>query len=161
MTDKNEIELLFKAHYITMYRLAVSLLHDDELARDIVHDVFTSLLYAVKDAPQSLNYLLSAVRNRCLNHIRDCDIHQRINSGLLLEDEEYENDVFDEEIFNDINNIIASELPAQSQKIIKLRFETGLKVTEIADIMNVSESAIYKSLRQALSTIRKKLDRHG
>ena len=44
MTDRNDIEQLFKAHYTQMFRLAVALLHDDDLARDIVHDVFLSLL---------------------------------------------------------------------------------------------------------------------
>ncbi len=45
MTNRNDIEKLFKAHYQQMYRLAKALLQDDDLARDIVHDVFESLLH--------------------------------------------------------------------------------------------------------------------
>ncbi|WP_289752455.1 sigma factor [uncultured Duncaniella sp.] len=61
MTNRNDIEQLFKAHYAQMYRLAVALLHDDDLARDIVHDVFVSLLDATCDTLISGGYLLKAV----------------------------------------------------------------------------------------------------
>ena len=61
-----------------MHRLAVALLHDDDLARDIVHDVFATLIEAPFEIPPTGGYLIKAVRNRCLNHIRDCEIHQRI-----------------------------------------------------------------------------------
>ena len=61
MTNKNDIEQLFKAHYAQMYRLAVALLHDDDLARDIVHDVFASLLDSSLDITVSGGY----ARDRC------------------------------------------------------------------------------------------------
>ena len=78
MTSRNDIERLFKAHYARMHRLAVALLHDEDLARDIVHDIFAALLggemrvAALSDADINVagGYLLKSVRNRCLNHIR-------------------------------------------------------------------------------------------
>ena len=44
---KSELEILFKAHYAAMFRLAVSLLYDADEARDVVSDVFASLLDGV------------------------------------------------------------------------------------------------------------------
>lgn len=41
---KSELEILFKTHYAAMFRLAVSLLYDADEARDVVSDVFASLL---------------------------------------------------------------------------------------------------------------------
>ena len=64
MTNGNDIEQLFKAHYAQMYRLAKALLHDDDLARDIVHDVFASLLDGHTSLHVSGGYLSNAVRNR-------------------------------------------------------------------------------------------------
>ena len=47
MTNRNdEIERLFKTHYARMHRLGVAILHDSDVARDVVHDVFASLLKA-------------------------------------------------------------------------------------------------------------------
>lgn len=85
MTNKNDIEHLFKAHYAQMYRLAVALLHNDDLARDIVHNVFASLLDGKSDTVITESYLLKAVRNRCINQIRDCEIHNRISQRYYLD----------------------------------------------------------------------------
>ena len=46
MTTKSDIEQLFQSNYRAMLTLAIRLLHDPETARDIVHDVFESLLSA-------------------------------------------------------------------------------------------------------------------
>ena len=90
MTNKDEIEKLFKAHYEPMYRLARSLLHDGELARDVVHDVFAGMLYTPPDTSVSAGYLLASVRNRCLNIIRDDDLHDRIVNAYFLDMEDYD-----------------------------------------------------------------------
>jgi len=44
MTDRKEIERLFKEHYLRLWRLAVAMLHDPEAARDVVHDLFAAVL---------------------------------------------------------------------------------------------------------------------
>ena len=44
MTHRADIEKLFKKYYAQMHRQAAMLLHDDDLARDIIHDVFCTLL---------------------------------------------------------------------------------------------------------------------
>lgn len=44
MKTRIDIERLFKANYERMLQLALAILHSDELAHDIVHDVFASLL---------------------------------------------------------------------------------------------------------------------
>lgn len=48
MTTRDDIELLFRTHYAAMYRLAMLILRDDDVARDIVHDVFEALLVSGK-----------------------------------------------------------------------------------------------------------------
>ena len=76
-TTTNDIGLLFKSHYAAMHRLAMLILRDEDAARDIVHDVFETLFVGgVTDV--SSQYLLRAVRNRCLNHIRNLSERERI-----------------------------------------------------------------------------------
>ena len=162
MTNRNDIEQLFKAHYAQMYRLAVALLHDDDLARDIVHDVFVSLLDVTRDTLISRGYLLRAVRNRSLNHIRDCEIHQRIANRYFLENEEYENEEWpDEETIARIYSLIKSEISSQAKRIMEFRFSEGLPFSRIAALMGISETAVYRHLSHALTIIRKKLNENG
>ena len=44
MTTMSDIEQLFRSNYQAMLTLAIRLLHDADAARDIVHDVFESVL---------------------------------------------------------------------------------------------------------------------
>ena len=162
MTNRNDIEQLFKAHYAQMYRLAVALLHDDDLARDIVHDVFASLLDSSLDITVSGGYLIKAVRNRCLNYIRDCEIHQRIANRYFLENEEYESEDWpDDETIARIYSLIKSELSPQARRVSELRFSEGLPFSRIAASMGISETAVYRHLGHALKVIRKKLNENG
>ena len=145
-----------------MYRLAVALLHDDDLARDIVHDVFVSLLDVTRDTLISEGYLLRAVRNRCLNHIRDCEIHQRIANRYFLENDEYESEEWpDEETIARIYNLIKSEISPQARRVMEFRFSEGLPFSHIAASMGISETAVYRHLSHALTIIRKKLNENG
>ncbi|WP_289748108.1 sigma-70 family RNA polymerase sigma factor [Paramuribaculum intestinale] len=162
MTNRNDIERLFKAHYAQMRRLAVALLHDDDLARDIVHDVFATLIEAPFEIPPTGGYLTKAVRNRCLNHIRDCEIHQRIANLYFLENEEYEcEDRPDDETIARIYSLIESEISPQARRVMKLRFSEGLPFARIAASMEISETAVYRHLSHALKIIRKKLNENG
>lgn len=76
MPQRKDIEKLFKTHYAAMHRLAMLILHDEDVSRDIVHDVFETLLSSsLTDV--SAQYLLKAVRNRCLNHMRSLSTMER------------------------------------------------------------------------------------
>lgn len=162
MTNKNDIEKLFKAHYQQMYRLAKALLHDDDSARDIVHDVFETLLYSKNDSEVSSSYLLSSVRNRSLNMIRDKGIHDRILNLYFCEIDEYDTEDWpDDETIADIYQIIKEEITPQCRRIMELRFIEGLKFSSVAEALGLSENAVYKQVRQALVIIRKSLNQNG
>lgn len=162
MTNRNDIEQLFRTHYERMHRVAVSLLHDDDLARDIVHDVFAALLCGRLSVAVTGGYLLKAVRNRCLNHIRDCDIHQRIANRYFLDNEEYDADGWpDDETIERIDSMIRSDITPQARRVIDLRFSDGLPFAKIAATMGISETAVYRHLGHALTIIRQKLNDNG
>lgn len=162
MTDRNDIEQLFKAHYAQMFRMAVTILHDDDFARDIVHDVFVSLLGEKTDLIISGGYLLRAVRNRCLNHISNCSIHQRIANRYFLDNEEYDaEDWPDEETISRIYVLVRNEISPQARRVMELRFSEGMKFARISEIMGISETAVYRHLSHALTLIRKKLNENG
>lgn len=165
MTERNDIEQLFKAHYPQMHHLAMALLHDADLARDIVHDVFVSLLDG-KGTPggsgMSAAYLMRSTRNRCLNHIRDCGIHQRIENLYFLDNEEYDTEDWpDEETIARIYSLIESGVSPQAKRVMELRFSDGMKFSRIAAAMGISETAVYRHLSHALSFIRKKINENG
>ncbi len=160
MTTVNDIEQLFKDNFKAMLTLANRLVHDEDIAHDIVHDVFASLL---ADLPETVTpgYLLNGVRFACLNHIRDLSIRQRLQKLYSYE----VNDIVDEESNNDdavalLNTMIESSLTEQCQRVVRLRFTARLSYREIADELEISEVAVYKHLRHALNVLRQKIKGH-
>lgn len=162
MTKKTDIELLFRTHYAAMYRLARMLLHDDDTARDVIHDVFASLIDGGSAVEITGAYLLSAVRNRSLNHIRNTGIRQRLNSLYLLEVEDTEREDWpDEETLNRLSGLMESALTPQCRRVVNLRFRDGLTYEQIRSTLGISRVAVYKHLRHAIETIRKNMNDNG
>ncbi len=144
-----------------MFRTAVLILRDDDVAHDIVHDVFETLLTS-RISNVSSQYLLCSVRNRCLNYIRNLTIRERFKrlySGDHPED--MKEDFMNEESLAMIETTIKNELSDRCRTVVNLRFIEGKSYKEIAEILGISEVAVYKHLRHAIEVLRLKISRHG
>ncbi len=161
MMTKDDIEQLFRTHYAAMYRLSMLILRDDEVARDIVHDVFEALLVSGK-SDVSASYLLTAVRNRCLKHIRRLSVQERFKAVFSVDEDEIEdNDWPDDETIALIQSTVSNDLSGACRRVVELRFSEGKSYHEITDILGISKVAVYKHLRHAIEVLRKKLSQNG
>jgi len=154
-------EALFSNYYPQLVRFAEGYLFDKQECEDIVQNLFIyfwentdkiSLDHSVK------SYFFNSVKNRCLNHLRDLNIRDRHNllylEGLLnVEDySEFQNP----EIIIQINTAIA-QLPEQMAKIFKLKYLEGKKISEIAQINQITENTVKTQLLRAKDKLRKLL----
>ncbi len=157
MEDKTRhIESLFKQHYQAMYRLAFMMLHDMEESRDIVHDVFARLLDGdIRfDSGKAGAFLSSCVRNACLNVMRSQDARERAMRDFPINDEDPgDSEAFESEI-KALQNGISRLTPPVCREIILLHYRYGLTFKQIAIQLGVSETTIYKHLRNALNQLR-------
>ena len=157
MEDKTRhIESLFNQHYQAMYRLAFMMLHDDEEGRDIVHDVFARLLDGdIRfDSDKAGAFLLSCVRNGCLNVMRSQGTRERAMRDFPINDEDPgDSEAFESEI-KALQDGISHLTPPICREIILLHYNDGLTFREIATRLQVSETTIYKHLRNALNQLR-------
>jgi RNA polymerase sigma-70 factor (ECF subfamily) len=154
---KNEIQALFKKHYIQMYRYAESILYDEDESKDAVCEVFARLL----DKNISLNettleaFLMTAVRNKCLNAIERKNVRQRF---LRLISEETDIAVYslDEEKIRmkELMEYISKHLTPLGINIFKLRFLKDLTCQEVAEYLGISRQTVHNHLRQAISKIK-------
>ena len=160
MTDKRKLESLFRQHYRQMYRLANILLHDDAESKDVVHDIFAKLLVDSGNLSEETagTYLLTCVRNRCLNVIRSRKIQERVGRLYLLDLDTtvLQTDRFNEEL-KALNRGIDSLEPPVCKEIILQHFQEGYTFREIAHRLGVSETTVYKHLNRALSQLRTQL----
>ena len=160
MTTTDDIEQLFRNNYKALLIFANRLVHDGEVARDIVHDVFASLLSGdVRSVTRA--YLISGVRYACLKHIRNISVRERINKMYALDLQEIEDEEWpDDEDMARLNMIIDRLLPELTRRIVRLRFESRMTYKEIAEEISVSEVSVYKHLRHAMDVLRQNFNEH-
>ena len=161
MTKIDDIEKLFRIHYASMYRLAMLILRDENVSKDVVHDVFEALLRSgKKDVSEA--YLLTAVRHRCLKHIRSLSVKNRFKEIFSINEEEILSEEWpDDETIGLIQKTIADDLTESCRKVVNMRFGESKSYQEIADMLGISAVAVYKHLRHAIDVLRKKLSQNG
>lgn len=154
MLEKLILEQLFRRNYSEMIRLARVLLGDDEEAEDVVQDVF--LRVADGDhVPRNDGYLLTAVRNACLNRIRQMKVHEQVKRLLPVEVETDLQPVDQQlERLDDIVAFVEEQLEEPHRSIFHLRFGEDLTIAEIARRLGMNPNTTYKYLTQSIQRIK-------
>ena len=80
-----EIERLFRQHYDRMIRLARTMLYDDEESRDVVSEVFATLVKTDIMPKNVESYLITSVKNRCLNLLEHKEVRARFEQAYTAE----------------------------------------------------------------------------
>ena len=152
---KSELEILFKTHYAAMYRPAVSLLYDADEARDVVSDVFASLLdggIAIR-SDNARGFLLTCVRNSCINVIRHKQMRERFIKLYSAKAEPLANGPDDSMMLAELRNYIDNHLPPLSRRIFTLRYLQDMTCQQVADAVGVSRVTVHHHLSQSLEKI--------
>ena len=154
MLEQRIIEQLFRRNYSDMIHLARVLLAGDGEAEDVVQDIF--LRVANSDIPpKNDSYLLIAVRNACLNRIRQMQLHERVKNLLPIEDETDQQPIDRQlEQLEDISVFAEEQLEEPHRSIFHLRFDDDLTIAEIARRLGLNPNTTYKYLMQSIQKIR-------
>ena len=137
------------------------LLHDEEDSRDVVHDIFAKMLEGEIhfDEEKSKTFLLSCVRNSCLNQMRSRSRKEQAMQHYLLDGEDLHED-YEVEI-TALQDGFNRLTPPICQEILLLHYRDGLTFKAIAQRLDVSEKTIYKHLRNAINQLRLTLHEIG
>ena len=164
MLDKRILEQLFRRNYSEMIHLARVLLGDDVEAEDVVQDIFLRIadsdilrpegLSVARIPPKNDSYLLIAVRNACLNRIRQMQLHERVKNLLPIEDET-DLQAIDRQLeqLEDISAFVDEQLEEPHRSIFHLRFDEDLTIAEIARRLGLNPNTAYKYLAQSIQKI--------
>lgn len=151
----SELEILFKTHYAAMFRLAMSLLYDTDEARDVVSDVFASLLdggLAIR-SDNARGFLLTCVRNSCINVIRHKQMRERFMKLYSNRAEPLADGPDDSLTLAELREYVDNNLPPLSCRIFTLRFLHDMTCQQVADAVGVSRVTVHHHLSQSLEKI--------
>jgi len=154
MQERNkQLKELFISEYSRMYKAAYILLGNEDDAKDIVQDVFARLLdgNTILREESQRAFLLTCVRNRCLNLIAQRTSSQLKVDSLQLESSE---STTDDELIAAINHYVDEKLTQQTSRIIKMHFDENQSYKQISTELGISLSAVNKHVVQGLRKLR-------
>ncbi|MCD7938270.1 MAG: RNA polymerase sigma-70 factor [Tannerellaceae bacterium] len=157
--------------YSRMKHFACEYVVSHEDAEDIVQEVLTELYEKydlLKDHVNLVAYIFTAVKNRCIDHLRQKIRHQE--SATLMQEEYYlairmkfdSLEILDQEIFREdtIEQIIRKaleKLPEKCRRIFIQHKIEGRKQQEIAKELNLSPKTIENQITIAYKKLREEL----
>ena len=158
------IQRLFRQHYDRMIRLAKTMLYDDEESRDVVSEVF-AVLVKTDIMPRNVeSYLMSSVRNRCLNLLEHKEVRARFEQAYTAEKVSEsanqttlaygETESAYAEQWERLMAYARRNMTAQTLTVFQMRHLQGMKYQEIADQLGISKVMVYKHLTKAMTTIK-------
>ena len=151
----SELEILFKTHYAAMFRLAMSLLYDEDESKDVVSDVFASLLdggLAIR-SDNARGFLLTCVRNSCINVIRHKQMRERFMKLYANRAEPLADGPDDSITLAELRDYIDTHLPPLSRRIFTLRYLQDMTCQQVAEAVGVSRVTVHHHLSQSLEKI--------
>ena len=156
---KEEIKELFLRHYAGMYRVARTILYDEQESKDVVSDIFERLLRGqITLSPETTErYLLTSVRNQCIKRLNHNEVKRQFADS-------YDPDMEDSDDDNRLNEVVEfakRNLTLQELRIFNLRFTEGYSYEEIAAMEGISKVAVWKHLSRLLNIIRNNFNSSG
>lgn len=166
--DGDALSQVFNDHADQIYRLAISLLHDDQQADGVVQNTFLALIKHIDrfEGRASIGtWLYRVAHNECMSRLRRAKPQLALDDML---DDDFMPDNFtswnsvpdtvlnSREALDEMDKAIAS-LSLTLRSVFVLRDVEGLTTAETAVALEISESAVKVRLHRARLLLREKL----
>lgn len=155
---------IYKRYWKKLLQIAWNHSQRDDVAKDIVHEVFMSLWerrHAV-DIQLLAGFLITSVKFQCYKY------HHKLQRQTVLAKENYHftEEIHDEKewdaaFLNEFINDLVEEMPEKCRLIFRYSRNEGLNNKEIAEKINISEKGVENTLGRALKIIRNGLKNYG
>jgi RNA polymerase sigma-19 factor, ECF subfamily len=160
--DEGAYDTAFRAWYPVLVRVASALLKDVDAAEEVAQEVMLELWRRrhVIDAGISLRaYLLRSIRNRSLNYLRHLKVRRDTGADVeALYDAPVASDqpIVAKELAQAVRVALA-ELPPRCREVFELSRVDGLKYSEIAETLGISQKTVEAQMGKALRIMRERL----
>lgn len=159
--DDAAFRVLYERHRDAVFRFAYRMLQSVELAEEITHDCFLSLIKKPSrfDASRASlkTYLCAAARNQAIKHLQREMSHEELNPDLPISDHWNPlKQVIGAELSAVVRNAIAVLPPLQREAVILFEYE-DLSLAEIALIVNADVGTVKARLHRGREKLRQLL----
>ncbi len=161
--DENAFSEIYQLYAASLIGFASSKLYSLEEARDMIHDVFVYLWTERKKIQihSSLqSYLFAITRNRIIDHIRRNVTRKEYASMLHGLDPDLKTSLETNLEAKDLAKVIekvVSNLPPRTKEIYRLSRNEFKRISEIAEMLHVSDRTVKNQLTTALKVLKTSL----
>lgn len=164
--DLDSFEKLFHRFYPGLCNYAVSLVRKEEIAEEVVQDVF----YNVWKNRESLRiqrtwqgYLFRAVYNNSMMYLRKARREFLMDDGVMLENESDTPDPSQLLQLSEVTEVVSrtlEDMPERTREIFLMNRQEGLKYREIAERLSISIKTVEANMGKALKALRVSLQKY-
>lgn len=158
-TSPNDcFETLYNRYVGKVYNRCLSITKDSEKAQDFTHDIFIRMfarLNRFEERSTFSTWLYSISYNYCVDQIR---VSKRLETTALADNIDCQSPATDdaertEYSLQQLTQAMNSIAPQEAQ-ILRLKYQEGLDVQQIADKLNIKNSAVKMRLKRARDRVR-------
>lgn len=157
-THNDAFDVLYKKYVKKVFQKCLSVTQNVDAAEDCTQDIFLKAftnLKAFRNQSQLSTWLYSIAHNYCLDRIR---LDKRLVTERMSPEVDAEMDDTDpEESINEqklLLQALLQQLPAEEVKLLRLRYEQNLSISQLSRRLELSESAIKMRLKRSREKIR-------
>jgi len=164
--NKDAFVVIYNRYWEKVYTISYWHLYDQELAKDLVQDLFVDLWdkrHKIDIAETVEGYLNTAIKNRLFNHMRSNGVHKRYRQHIQQTSDEARYSTEERSNARELKRLYHNEvqkLPDKMKEIYLLNKETGNSIAEIARHLSLSEQTVKNQLTNALKRIRTALENY-
>lgn len=151
-----EIAKIYDRQYNTVYRICFSFMKNSQDAEDMVQETFLKLITSKKQFASEKHekaWLIVTASNTCKDELRRWK--RRLENIMLLFQQEAVSQKEDDRVLEWV-----MALPVKYRQVIYLYYYEGYSTSEIADIMNCSESTVRNQLLRGRRLLKKSSEHH-
>lgn len=163
---------LTERHGSKIYNFILRHVRDQELARDLVQEVFLRVVRnaaTFKAQSKFTTWLYTIARNQCIDamrrarHRRHAQLDKPLSSqdgggatllDMVADDRPGPNVIARDRRFVAALEAALTELPDEQREVFLMREVEGLKFREIADVVGIPENTVKSRMRYALEALR-------
>ena len=138
----------YRAHYQSLVRLGFLLTLSEDVARDLVHDVFARVYLGFDGLDDPLPYLRRSVVNASRSWHRRRRLERSFTAPRALETNAEPDELFD----------VLARLPARQRAAIVLRFYEQMTESEIAALLHCRPGTVASLVHRGCARMRSALE---
>ena len=140
--DTRIYEIVFKKYYQPLVVFVVRHVGDEDVAKDIVQDIFFKLFESSRSLPDNFqlkSWFYKVARNAAVDYLRHLQVEDKykfLMAEAMINVPDMDEEI-DEQVYDKVNLAIES-LPEQCRLIIKLNVLEGKKYQEIVEELGIT-----------------------